>query len=454
MEKVTIKDFPELNLGDVRRDQRFVTIIDNIIKQPACSIPQQNNGWYETKAAYQFFRNEDVTPAGLQKIILAHGAAQVNNDSQVLVLHDMTNISFNGADVEGLGYLDHAKGNGIMCYNSIAVSTEGLPLALLYQHTWTRPWEHVGKAKNKKKTAFEDKESYEWYKGITEVNGSLGCSTHKIHIADRQADVYELFFSAYEEQTDLLIRAYCNRKLADGNHLWDNIAEQKVSSVIPLEINDSTGKKKKNIEAAVRYQEVEILRPSTSKNQYESVKLMAIEIKEQGVIANEEDRVLWRLLTTLKIESVADVLKCIKWYTYRWLIERFHYTLKSGTKIEQLQLKKAQSLQNAISIYSLAGFKIMQLVYLSRSHAGISCDLVLTEEQWSVLYMLTHKTIDLPSKPPSLAEAVIWIGRLGGHLGRKSDGPPGLKTVWQGYKRLCDATEIYEITIKKNLGKA
>ena len=71
MEKVTIKDFPELDLGDVRRDQRFVTIIDNIIKQPACSIPQQNGGWYETKAAYQFFRNEDVTPEGLQKIILA-----------------------------------------------------------------------------------------------------------------------------------------------------------------------------------------------------------------------------------------------------------------------------------------------------------------------------------------------------------------------------------------------
>jgi len=61
IEKVTIKDFPELDLGGVCRDQRVVTIIDNIIKQPACSILQQNSGWYETKAAYQFFRNEYVT---------------------------------------------------------------------------------------------------------------------------------------------------------------------------------------------------------------------------------------------------------------------------------------------------------------------------------------------------------------------------------------------------------
>lgn len=453
MEKITMKDFPELNLGDVRRDQRFVTIIDNIIRQPACSIPHQNNGWYETKAVYQFFKNEEVTPEGLQKIITSHGTAQIEQGSQILVMHDITNISFNGADVEGLGYLDHAKGSGIMCYNSIAVSTDGLPLALLYQHTWNRPWEEVGKAKNKKKTAFEDKESYEWYKGITGVNDSLGQGISKIHIADRQADVYDLFFAAYKEQTDLLIRAYCNRNLANGNHLWEHISQLEVKSMVTLEINDPTGKKKKSIEASVRYEEVEILRPATSKNKYESIKLTAIEIREQGDVANEEDRVLWRLLTTIKVESVTDVLKCIRWYTLRWLIERFHFTLKSGTKIEKLQLKQAKSLQKAISVYSLAGFKIMQLVYLSRTQPDISCDVVLTLEQWSVLYMLIHKSNDLPPKPPSLKDAVAWIGRLGGHLGRKSDGPPGLKTVWQGYKRLCDATEIYEITNAKNLGK-
>jgi hypothetical protein len=453
MEKVTIKDFPELNLGDVRRDQRFVTIIDNIVRQPACSIPQQNNGWYETKAAYEFFKNEEVTPEVLQKIIASYGVAQIGEGSQILVMHDMTNISFNGSGVEGLGYLDHAKGNGIMCYNSIAVSTDGLPLALLYQHTWTRPWENVGKAKNKKKTPFEDKESYEWYKGITNVNNSLGKSIHKIHIADRQADVYELFFSAYEEQTDLLIRAYCNRKLANGNHLWDHVSQLEPSAQITLEINDPGGKKKKNIEASIRYQEVEILRPSTSNNQYESIKLMAIEVMEQGLIANEEERVLWRLLTTVKVESTSDVLKCVKWYTQRWLIERFHFTLKSGTKIEALQLKQAKSLQKAISVYSLAGFKIMQLVYLSRVHPDINREVILTNEQWVVLYMLIHKSHEIPNEPPSLKEVVAWIGRLGGHLGRKSDGPPGLKAVWQGYKRLCDATELFEITRIKNLGK-
>ncbi len=67
--------------------------------------------------------------------------------------------------------------------------------------------------------------------------------------------------------------------------------------------------------------------------------------------------------------------------------------------------------------------------------------------------MLIHKkNLSPEQQPPSLAEAVRWIGKLGGHLGRKSDGPPGLKTVWLGYQRILDAATIYE-TILQNLGK-
>ncbi len=49
-----------------------------------------------------------------------------------------------------------------------------------------------------------------------------------------------------------------------------------------------------------------------------------------------------------------------------------------------------------------------------------------------------------------MSEAVKWIGRLGGHLGRKSDGPPGLKVVWLGYQRIIDAASIYEMMSLEN----
>ena len=51
--------------------------------------------------------------------------------------------------------------------------------------------------------------------------------------------------------------------------------------------------------------------------------------------------------------------------------------------------------------------------------------------EWEALYIRTHKNRQLPSTPPTLEQAAKWIGQLGGHLGRKSDGPPGLKTIWR-----------------------
>ena len=451
MHKISIKDFPGLDLGDIRRNKRFVAIIENITTQPGSSIPKHNDSWYDTKATYDFFKNEQVSVASLQKSIEQYGVNQLENTNEVLIIHDTSNISFNELQAEGLGYLDSKLGRGIMCHSSIAVSTEGLPLSLIHQHTWVRPLENLEQSeKVKQARKFEDKESYRWYRGIAQVNKLLNTEIKKVHIADREADMYELFFCAYEPNTELLIRSHYNRSLPDGSHLWEAVGATAAKGEITLSIPDAKGRKSIPVTAEVRYQSVEILRPSRSKASYESVELTAIEIKQTD--NDSTDTIHWKLLTTLEVKDLNDVLKYIKWYTYRWLIERFHYVLKSGTKIEELQLKQASSLQKAIALYSIAGFRIMQLVYQSRTHPEASCELVLTRAQWHVLYVLIHHSNDIPEQPPSLAQAVMWIGRLGGHLGRKSDGPPGLKTTWLGYQRICDAAIVYEQLIEIKFG--
>ncbi len=450
MHKITVKDFPHLDFGDKRRDERFVSILNNICSQPGSSIPKQNKRWYDTKATYEFFKNEDVSVESLQKTMMMYGANHVSDKKELLILHDISNISYNDLQAEGLGYLDNKEGRGILCYSSMAVSAEGLPLSLLYQHTWVRPLDELGKSAKRKVISFEEKESYRWYEGMQEVNKLLEQFIHKIHIADRESDIYELFFHACEPNTDLLIRARHNRQLSNGSHLWDNIALQPVNAKVELDIPDKTGKKKIKVEAEVRYHQVEILRPANNKHSYESVTLTAVEIKEVNTgEKNEEEIIHWKLLTTLEVANITDALQCVKWYTYRWLIERFHYVLKSGTKIEELQLKDAVSLQKAIAVYSMAAFRVMQLVYESRHHPEVSCEVVLTKAQWKTLYMLIHESNEIPKQPPSLQQAVMWIGRLGGHLGRKSDGPPGLKTVWLGYQQLCHAASVYELMTQK-----
>lgn len=454
MHQVTIKDFPQLDLGDIRRNERFVSIVNNISSNPGSSIPVQNTNWYSTKATYEFYKNEDVSLKALQQIISSYGSSQVAGIDQVLIAHDFCQISYNDSAADGLGYLAHSDGRGIIAYNSIAVSPDGIPLSLLYQHSFVRPLEEMGKSKKRKEVPFEDKESYHWYKGITTVNGLIGKDTHKIHIADREADIYELFFCSYEQNMYLLVRAKHNRKLNDKSLLWDAVGAQPVAAETILEIPDKTGRKRVGITVEIRYHGIEILRPEQSKNQYASVSMAAIELKQISAKQDWQEELLhWKLLTTLPVSTVAEALQCVKWYCYRWLIERFHYVLKSGTQIEGLQLQKATSLQKAIHVYSISAMRIMQLVYTSRQLPNVSCELVLTKDQWIVLYMLTHKSPKIPDLPPSLGEVVGWIGRLGGHLGRKSDGPPGLKAVWTGYRRLTDAVNTYQIINIQNLGK-
>ena len=469
MHNLTVKDFPQLSFGDVRRNERFVTIMNNLSSQPGVSIPRQNKNWYDTKATYQFIKNKEVSLASLSKTMMLYGSKQVSDNlsadpadgeaskkkMQVLILQDISNISYNNSQAEGLGYLDNKEGRGILAYSSIAATPHGQPLALLYQQTWTRPLEELGKSSKRKKIDFEKKESYRWYEGMKQVNELLGEQVHKIHIGDRGADIYELFFHAFETNTDLLIRARHNRELSDGSRIWEHIAAQPLAATVKLDIPDKTGKKKLQVEVEVRYSEVEIKRPKNNKSDYESVLVTAIEVKEKNCAGKkEEDLIHWNLLTTLKVVCITDALVCVKWYTYRWLIERFHYVLKSGTKVEELQLKEAENLQKAIMIYSLAAFRVMQLVYDSRHHPQVSCEVALTKAQWITLYMLIHQTNHIPKHPPTLQQAVLWIGKLGGHLGRKSDGPPGLKTVWLGYQQLCHAASMYELLNEKNLGKA
>ena len=448
MHNLTVKDFPGLDLGDIRRDERFVEIINNLNERPCSSIPQLNDNWYDTKATYVFLNNKNISLDAIKKGVSSYGSTQIEGLKKVLIAHDMSNISYNDLQAVGLGYTDNKVGRGIMCYSSISIDMDGIPESLMYQHTWTRPLEELGKAKKRSQTTFEDKETYEWKRGITEVNKIVGNTVEKIHICDRGADIYDLFFCGFEDNTDLLVRSTHNRCLTDGSHLWDTVSKQPLAGKVTIEIPDKTGKKREPIDVEVRYYQAELLRPRTSKSDFDCVSLNAIELKQISPLKDwQEESVCWQLLTTIDITTVTDALTCVRWYCYRWLIERFHYVLKSGTKIEELQLKKAESLQKAIHIYSIAAMRIMQMVYLSRTNPKISCEIVLTKEQWMTLYMLIHKTKQLPEIPPSINESVKWIAKLGGHLGRKQDGEPGLKTVWKGYKKLIDATELYNILI-------
>ncbi|WP_442940387.1 IS4 family transposase [Nostoc sp.] len=60
-------------------------------------------------------------------------------------------------------------------------------------------------------------------------------------------------------------------------------------------------------------------------------------------------------------------------------------------------------------------------------------------------YSAIHHQLYPHTSPPTLAEVVNWIARLGGFLGRKHDASPGVKVLWLGLTRLHDLVEGWQL---------
>jgi hypothetical protein len=155
--------------------------------------------------------------------------------------------------------------------------------------------------------------------------------------------------------------------------------------------------------------------------------------------------VCWLLLTTLGVESFQEAVQCVVFYNLRWLIERYHYVLKSGCAVEELQLEEAQRLMRAVATYCIVAWRLLWLSYEARKNPDAPCDGVLETHEWQSLYCMVHKTPTPPDKPPTLREAVRMIAQLGGFLGRKHDGEPGVKVIWRGLRRLADIAETWRL---------
>lgn len=49
-----------------------------------------------------------------------------------------------------------------------------------------------------------------------------------------------------------------------------------------------------------------------------------------------------------------------------------------------------------------------------------TCTKILSNEEWKALFIREHKVATLPEEPPNIKQAIIWLGKLGGFMNRKS----------------------------------
>ena len=82
---------------------------------------------------------------------------------------------------------------------------------------------------------------------------------------------------------------------------------------------------------------------------------------------------------------------------------------------------------------------------LARIDGNLPCEVLLQTIERQALHCRMHSTVKAPSKPPSLAQVVLWIAKLGGYLARKHDRPPGPIVIWRGLLALHEITMMYRI---------
>ncbi|MGE5527680.1 MAG: IS4 family transposase [Patescibacteria group bacterium] len=197
---------------------------------------------------------------------------------------------------------------------------------------------------------------------------------------------------------------------------------------------------------AIRAGRVRIISPLKRTSEHlPPITLYAVEAREENVPKGVQ-ALHWLLLTTLPTESFRNAVEKIGWYQQRWKIERLHYILKSGCKIEDLRLETSDRLKRAITLYTVIAWRIAWTTYQARENPSLPCSVAFSKMEWQALWWQVHPRKSLPDKPPALKDAVRWLAMLGGFLGRKGDGDPGVKVLWNGLHDLNIGMRFLENT--------
>ena len=134
-------------------------------------------------------------------------------------------------------------------------------------------------------------------------------------------------------------------------------------------------------------------------------------------------------------ETLEAVVELIDWYRRRWLAEIFFRILKSGCRVEALQLGTLERLERALVIYLISAWRILHLVTWGRKCPDLPCEVVFDPEEWQAAWIVAYRR-PLPDTPPTLSDMVRLIAGFGGFLGRKHDGHPGPKAIWEGMQKV------------------
>lgn len=424
------------DLPDKRLNKRMASVLGAFASDPQGSIPRATGDWASTKAAYRFLENSRVLDVDLLAGVARHTALQALSLPEVLLVEDTSSLNLTRLrSVAELGPIDSAGlARGLFFHSCLALRPDGMVLGLLDLQAWTRP--PKGEIKP------EEKESLKWVYGIERSRLALGEAAsggvlpRLIHVMDREGDCFDVMLAVDDAGDSAIIRCAQNRKVEGPlGKAHEAVRAQPLLGLRFIDVPRGPGKPGRRAEVEVRALAATLV-PDREKYPHGwAMTWNLVEVWERYPPPGEE-ALHWLLWTREAAATLEEAWAVVVKYKHRWPVEDYHLTFKSGCQIEKLQLESWEGVLKAVVLYAAVATRIVQLRDRARQEPQAPARQLLSEDECSVLRVRCAPKGKFKGEL-TLAQAVLWIGRLGGHLNRKSDGMPGVRTLWQGLRALA-----------------
>lgn len=417
------RQFSSIKVNDARLKKRAVDIAIGCAQRPEESLAGRFEGWEELKASYRFFSNPKITHQVLQEPHYDHVLNKARySEGLVLFIQDGSELLFNSHRwTFGLGPTADSCGNGFMFHSCLVAkyheSGETEMMGLGYQELWVRPED---------KSVNESKESEVWLRTLEKMGPP---ASNWVSVGDRANDIYEFLDHAERLGWKYVVRARHNRRVeinGEQTRLFSWIRKQTAKCTSKLCVKAKGEELSGEVTLQVTWLKAKLLPPGDAGSP------AAKEVTYIRVWCPERPSLEWLLITNLPVNHAEDALRVVRIYRRRWLIEDYHKAIKTGFRIEDNQLKQATRIFALFGMISVIATQLLAI----REHCRLSPTTPVEEKVPRTWIILVERYLRVKLK--TVRDFWHAVARMGGFIGRKSDGEPGWQTIWKGYKRLQD----------------
>jgi hypothetical protein len=436
--------FGAADLGHKARNACLLRVAEQICRHPGGTLPTKLANPADYDAMDRLMNRPETTHASVLASHLARTRSKMEGSSgPVLILHDLTVLDYSGLAIAELGQVGNGGGRGYLCYNALAVDPSRREVFGLAQQILHRRAKVPAKEGVKAKRQRRDRESRLWSTAVATL-GTPPPGAHWLDVADRGADVFEFLATEQRLGRACLVRACYNRVIvttaeAGGMHakLFDHLRRLPARGESRTQtIYDPKSRKEREAKLAVAWAQVWVQPPHVRKGEYENqpIRAWAVRVWEVGVPSGAKP-VEWMLLSTEEVSDGEGAWEKVTWYACRYMVEEYHKAQKTGCQIEDLQFRSAQALQPMIALLSVVAVLLLNLRLACRQPEA---DQRLASELVDSIYEETLRSwrYKKPREAMTVKEYFMALARLGGHMNRKSDGPPGWLVLWRGWMKL------------------